>query len=61
MNLKGVLEGLLFVVGDEGITLNKLLEIMDISKEELQKLILELKEEYENDNRGIRLSIMKNY
>ena len=58
MNLKGVLEGLLFVVGDEGITLNKLLEIMDIPKEELQKLILELKEEYENDNRGIRLSIL---
>ena len=58
MNLKGVLEGLLFVVGDEGITLNRLLEIINIPKEELQKLIIELKEDYENDNRGIRLSIL---
>lgn len=58
MNLKGVLEGLLFVVGDEGITMKELLEIMNISKEELQQLIIELKEEYENDNRGIRLSIL---
>ena len=58
MNLKGVLEGLLFVVGDEGITLNRLLEIINIPKEELQKLIIELKEDYENDNRGIKLSIL---
>ena len=58
MNLKGVLEGILFVVGDEGITLKQLLEILNISKEELQKLILELKNDYESDNRGIRLSIL---
>jgi len=58
MNLKGVLEGILFVVGDEGISMKKLLEILKISKEELQNLILELKSDYESDTRGIRLSIL---
>ena len=29
MDLKGVLEGILFVVGDEGITLNKICEILN--------------------------------
>ena len=30
MNLLGVLEGILFVVGDEGISLNSVCEIMNI-------------------------------
>ena len=34
MNLLGVLEGILFVVGDEGITLNAVCEIMNIEPEE---------------------------
>ena len=58
MNLKGVLEGILFVVGDEGINLQDLLNILNVSKEELKKLIIELKEEYEKEDRGIRLSIL---
>ncbi len=58
MNLKGVLEGILFVQGDSGATVKELLEILNISKEELKKLILELKEDYESPDRGIRLSIL---
>ena len=58
MNLKGVLEGILFVQGDEGATVKQLIEILGIDKEQLKKLILDLKEDYENDNRGIRLSIL---
>ena len=58
MNLKGVLEGILFVVGDEGINVKSLLEILNISKDELQELIISLKEDYEHDDRGIRLSIL---
>ena len=30
MNLKAVLEGILFVVGEEGITINKVEEILEI-------------------------------
>ena len=58
MNLKGVLEGILFVVGDEGINVKDLLDILNISKDELKNLIIELKEDYEKDDRGIRLSIL---
>lgn len=58
MNLLGVLEGILFVVGDEGITLNAVCEIMDINAEEAKKLLLELRSEYEKENRGIRISYL---
>ncbi len=58
MNLKGVLEGILFVVGDEGITLTKICEILDISMEEAKNLLKELKTSYENEERGIRISYL---
>ncbi len=58
MNLLGVLEGILFVVGDEGITLNKICEILGISLEEAKNLLKELKSTYESDARGIRISYL---
>ncbi|MBQ8473111.1 MAG: SMC-Scp complex subunit ScpB [Bacilli bacterium] len=58
MNLKGVLEGILFVVGDEGITVSSLLEILNVDKETLKNFIIELKNDYEKSDRGIRLSIL---
>lgn len=58
MNLKGVLEGILFVVGDEGITLTKICEILNISMEEAKNLLKELKTSYENEERGIRISYL---
>lgn len=58
MDLTGVLEGILFVVGDEGITLNKICEIMDISDKEAKKLLIALKSLYESSERGIRISYL---
>lgn len=58
MNLVGVLEGLLFVVGDEGITLDSVCEYLNISMDEAKELLLTLKSDYENDNRGIRISYL---
>lgn len=58
MNKKGILEGILFVVGDEGITLKKICEIMEISIEEAKILLKELKISYENEERGIRISYL---
>ena len=58
MNLMGVLEGILFVVGDEGITLNQICDILNLDIEEAKKLLLELKQTYEDDNRGIRISYL---
>ena len=58
MNLKGVLEGKLFVVGDDGATLNELTTILEISESEVKNLILELKKDYEQADRGLRISIL---
>ena len=58
MNKEAVLEGLLFVVGDEGITLDNIVEIMAITKKEAQELLKNLREEYNKDNRGIRISFI---
>lgn len=58
MNKLGILEGILFVVGDEGINLKNLCEIMNIEMSEAKELLLKLKESYESDSRGIRISYL---
>ena len=57
-NLLGALEGILFVVGDEGINLSTLCSIMGIEEENAKELLLTLKKSYENDDRGIRISYL---
>ena len=58
MNLLGVLEGILFVVGDEGVTLNQVCEILEIDLEQAKELLMELKKQYEDEKRGIRISYL---
>lgn len=58
MNKLAILEGLLFVVGDEGISLDDISNIMSINKKESQDLLKQLREEYNNENRGIRISFI---
>ncbi len=60
MNLKAVLEGILFIVGDEGITIKEMANILDISEEEVKNLLLELKKDYEDNGRGLRISYLGN-
>ncbi|MBQ7140261.1 MAG: SMC-Scp complex subunit ScpB [Bacilli bacterium] len=55
MNFEAILEGLLFLVGDEGLSEKQILEILEISKEELNELLQKLEEEYNNSNRGLSL------
>lgn len=58
LNLIGILEGILFVVGDEGITLNGICDVLNISVDEAKNLLIELRKQYENDDRGIRISFL---
>jgi len=58
MKYLGILEGLLFVVGDEGITLESICKIMEISETEAKDLLKKLKEKYEEDDSGIRISYL---
>ena len=53
--MKAVVEGLLFVVGDEGISIKQISDILEISEEEVSNLIKELEIDYESDERGITL------
>lgn len=58
MNLKAVLEGLLFVSGDDGLSLKQMMSVLEIDKEKLTDLINELMEEYQKDNRGINIEYL---
>lgn len=53
--MKSVLEGLLFIVGNEGLSIDEISSIIELSKEETKELILKLQNDYENDDRGIEL------
>ena len=60
MNLKGIIEGILFAVGDEGISLNELIKILEKDSEEIKSILMELKNDYESDDRGIRITFLGN-
>ena len=55
MNYIPILEGLLFVVGDDGISVDQISEVLDIKKEEVYKVLEELDKIYNDDNRGITI------
>ena len=58
--MKGVLEGLLDVEGDLGITLEQVSEILNISLDSAKDLVLSLKEEYIKEDRGLRINFLGN-
>ena len=60
MNKLAVLEGLLFVVGDEGLTLNQMMDILETDDKEAKELLSSLKEKYEKDDSGIRINFLGN-
>ncbi len=58
MNLKAVIEGLLFVVGDDGLDLDEISKILEISKDKIKELIKELQNDYQSSDRGIRIDFL---
>lgn len=57
---KAVLEGLLFVVGEDGLTLQQIGDVLNIDEEVSKKTIMELKKDYEDDTRGLRIDFLGN-
>lgn len=55
-----VLEGLLYVQGDLGLTIEQVMEILEIDMESAKKLIYELKSLYEKEERGLRINYLGN-
>ena len=58
--MKAVIEGLIFVSGDEGITKEQILDILEISQEEFNKYLDELINDYASDNRGMQIKVFGN-
>ena len=58
MKLKAVIEGLLFVVGDDGLDLDEISKILEISKDDTKELIKELQNDYQSSDRGIRIDFL---
>ena len=51
----GILEGLLFAVGDEGITPAQIEYVLEVNKDEVNSLLLQLKDRYQNISSGVTI------
>lgn len=50
-----VIEGLLFLTGDDGLTIEQAAETMDLKKKEVEELLDELQKYYTSDERGFEI------
>ena len=55
-----VLEGLLYVQGDLGLTIKQIEDILEIDEEEAKKIVLNLKSYYDENKRGLRINFLGN-
>ena len=58
--MEGIIEGLLYVQGDLGLTIKQIEDILEITEEEAKRLVLNLKNYYEENNRGLRINYLGN-
>ncbi len=58
--MEGILEGLLYVQGDIGLTLKEVMFILELNEQEAKELVYRLKTLMEQENRGLRLSYLGN-
>ena len=57
---KAVLEGLLFVVGEDGLTIEQIEDVLNIDEESAKNLIRVLKHDHEDESRGLRIDFLGN-
>lgn len=58
--MKAILEGLLFIVGDEGITMEDICNVLEIDSDTAKELVLALKNDYLGEDRGLRIDYLGN-
>jgi len=58
--MEGVLEGLLYVQGDEGLTVKQVMAILSLNEKEALDLIYKLKNRYEGSEYGLRINYLGN-
>ncbi|GGC86928.1 segregation and condensation protein B [Thalassobacillus devorans] len=57
---KGIVEGLLFAVGEEGINTSKLRNVLEVEREVLDEILDSLKFDYSDKKRGLALMSVEN-
>ncbi len=57
---QAILEGLLFVRGEDGLSLKEAEKILEISNQDLANLIVSLQEEYNKETHGIHIELLGN-
>lgn len=58
--MNAIIEGLLYVQGDLGLTIKDIMNILDIDEEAAKKEVLNLKNFYDENNRGLRINFLGN-
>lgn len=58
--MESVVEGLLYVQGDIGLTLKDIERILEIDEDEAKSVVLKLKNYYDDNKRGLRINFLGN-
>lgn len=58
--MKAIIEGLLFVSGNEGLSLHEIAEITEKDEFEIKETIKELYKDYQSTDRGIQIELLGN-
>ncbi len=58
--MKAIIEGLLFLRGNEGISLDELIAIIDEKEDDIRKSIRELYDDCQKEDRGIQVEMLGN-
>jgi segregation and condensation protein B len=53
--MKSVIEGLLFVAGDEGLDAKQLAEVLEYEADFIRDLVMDLQGDFRNENRGLQI------
>jgi len=54
--IKGIVEGLLFAAGDEGLSLKQIASVLEVSEEAVLQILHDLREDYKHASRGIEIA-----
>ncbi len=59
--MKAIVEGLLFLSGEDGLTLEDISKVIEKDSEEVKSIIKELYNDYNNDSRGLQIEFLGNH
>lgn len=59
--MKAVIEGLIFISGNDGITIDSIAKITELDIDEIKNILENIKNDLENPDKGIKLVILGNH